>query len=83
MLGLVAFIVSIIGSLMSFFDSAKFPSFIIAIIGIIIAVISAYYKDKKEMKDTTTQKDSRALEVGAIILSGATCVSYYVFLLIA
>lgn len=82
MIGLIAFAVSIIGSLMSFFDSVKLPSFIIAILGIIIAVISAYYKDKKELKDET-KKDSRALEVGAIIISGATCVSYYVFLLIA
>ena len=82
MIGLIAFIVSIIGSLMTFVEGLKFPSFIIPIPGIIIAVISAYYKDKKEIKDPAT-KDSRALEVGAIILSGAACVSYYIYLILA
>lgn len=82
MIGLIAFIVSIVGSVMTFAESLKFPSFIIAIGGIIIAVISAYYKDKKELKDPS-KKDSRALEVGAIILSGAACVSYYIYLIIA
>ena len=82
MLGLIAFAVSIVGSLMTFAESLKFPSFIIAIAGIIIAVISAYYKDKKELKDPT-KKDSRALEVGAIILSGAACISYYIYLILA
>lgn len=82
MIGLIAFIVSIVGSVMTFAESLKFPSFIIAIGGIILAVISAYYKDKKELKDPS-KKDSRALEVGAIILSGAACVSYYIYLIIA
>lgn len=82
MIGIAAFAVSIIGSFMSFFESIKLPSFVIAILSIIIAVISAYYKDKKEMVDGA-KKDSRALEVGSIIIAGATCVSYYVFLIIA
>ena len=82
MLGFIAFAISIIGSLMSFYDNLKFASFIIAILGIIVAVISAYYKDKKELQEGA-KKDSRALEVGAIILSGAICVTYYVFLIIA
>ena len=41
MLGFIAFAISIIGSLMSFYDNLKFASFIIAILGIIVAVISA------------------------------------------
>ncbi len=80
MVGVTAFAVSIIGSLMSFFDNIKLASFVVAIISIIIAIISAYFKDKKEMK-AGAKKDSRALEVGSIIIAGATCVSYYVFLI--
>lgn len=82
MIGLLAFGVSIAGVIMSFFDSVRLPSFIIAIISIIIATISAYYKDKKENSGERTKKDSRALEVGAIIIAGATCVSYFVFLVV-
>jgi len=82
MVGVLAFAVSIIGVMMSFFDNIKLPAFIVAIMGIIIAVISAYYKDKKE-GEKGAKKDSRALEVGAIILAGATCVTYYINLLIA
>ncbi len=68
---------------MSFFDSVRLPAFIIAIVGIIVSVLSAYYKDEKELKDPSKKKDSRALEVGAIILAGATCVTYYINVLIA
>ncbi len=82
MIGIMAFAVSIAASIMSFFENIRLPAFIIAIVGIIIAVISAYYKDKKESGDKA-KKDSRALEVGAIILSGVTCVSYYIYMIIA
>ena len=67
---------------MSFFDNIRLPAFIIAIVGIIVSVLSTYYKDEKELKDPS-KKDSRALEVGAIILAGATCVTYFVNLIIA
>ena len=67
---------------MSFFENLRLVSFAMAILAIIIATISAYYKDKKESKEGSA-KDSRALEAGSIIIAGATCVSYYVFLLIA
>ncbi len=83
MIGLLSFIVGIVGVIMSFFADFRLPSYAIAILAIIIAVISAYYKDKKENSDKDAKKDSRALEVGAVIISGAVCVSYYVFLIIA
>lgn len=82
MIGVISFGISIIGVMMSFFDNIRLPAFIIAIVGIIVSVLSAYYKDEKELKDPS-KKDSRALEVGAIILSGATCVVYFVNLIIA
>lgn len=82
MIGVLAFAVSIVAVIMSFFAEIRLPSFIIAILGIIIAVISAYYKDKKETGEKA-KKDSRALEVGSIIIAGATCVSYFVYLIIA
>ena len=82
MIGVISFGISIVGVMMSFFDSVRLPAFIIAIIGIIVAVLSTDYKDGKELKDSS-KKDSRALEVGAIILAGATCVTYYINLLIA
>ena len=81
MVGVLSFVVSIIGVIMSLFENLRLASFAMAILSIIIATISAYYKDKKESKEGAT-KDSRALEVGSIIIAGATCVSYYVFLLI-
>ena len=83
MIGLLSFIVGIVGVIMSFFADFRLPFYAIAILAIIIAVISAYYKDKKENSDKDAKKDSRALEVGAVIISGAVCVSYYVFLIIA
>lgn len=82
MIGVISFGISIIGVMMSFFERVRLPAFIIAIVGIIIAVLSTYYKDEKELKDPS-KKDSRALEVGAIILAGATCITYFVNLLIA
>lgn len=82
MIGVLSFAVSIIGAMMSFFDNIKLPSFVIAILSIVIAVISAYYKDKKESKDGA-KKDSRALEIGSIIIAGAICMSYFVFLIIS
>lgn len=81
MIGVISFGISIIGVMMSFFDNLRLPAFIVAIAGIIVSVLSAYYKDEKELKDPT-KKDSRALEVGAIILAGATCITYFVNLLI-
>lgn len=82
MIGVISFGISIIGVMMSFFKNLGLPAFIIAIVGIIASVLSTYYKDGKELKDPT-KKDSRALEVGAIILAGATCVTYFVNLIIA
>ena len=40
-------------------------------------------KDKKESKDANAKNASRALEVGAVIISGAAAVSYFVFLFLA
>lgn len=83
MIGLLSFIVSIVAVILSFFADMRLASFAMAILAIIIATISAYYKDKKESKDADAKKDSRALEVGAIIISGAAAVSYFVFLFLA
>ena len=83
MIGILSFVVSIMGVILSFFADMRLASFVMAILAIIIATISAYYKDKKESKDANAKKDSRALEVGAVIIAGATSVSYFVFLFLA
>jgi len=82
MLGIAAFVVSVVSVIMSFFEGFRLPAFAIGILAIIISVISAYGKDKKEMKDGAA-KDSRTLELGALIISGATAVSYFVFMFIS
>lgn len=82
-MGVLSFAISIIGIMMSFFENLRLASFAVAILGIIVAIISAYYKDKKESKEgKDAKKDSRALEVGAIILAGATCLTYYVYMIL-
>ena len=83
MIGILSFAVSIVAVILSFFANMRLASFAMAILAIIIATISAYYKDKKEGKDANAKKDSRALEVGAVIIAGATSVSYFVFLFLA
>lgn len=83
MIGILSFAVSIVAVILSFFANMRLASFAMGILAIIIATISAYYKDKKESKDENAKKDSRALEVGAVIISGAAAVSYFVFLLLA
>lgn len=82
MLGICAFIIGIVSAIMSFFSALRLPSFLIAILGIIIGIISAYDKDVVEKKENAS-KDSRALEIGTIIISGASALSYYGFLIIA
>ena len=82
MLGIAAFAVSVVSVIMSFFAGLRLPSFAICILAIVISVISAYGKDQKELKDGAV-KDSRTLELGALIISGATAVSYFVFLFIS
>ena len=83
MIGILSFAVSIVAVILSFFADMRLASFAMAILAIIIATISAYYKDKKESKDANAKKDSRALEVGSVIISGAAAVSYFVFLFLA
>ena len=82
MIGVLAFSVSIIAVIMSFFKNLGLSSFAISILAIIIATISAYYKDKKELANKEMKKDSRALEVGSIIIAGTAIVSYFVFLIL-
>lgn len=81
MLGIISFIVSIVSVIMSFFPNLLLASFAIAMVGIIIAVISAYDKDTVEKEKPS--KDSRAFEMGSIIIAGATILSYYIFTIIA
>ena len=60
----------------------KLASFAIAMIGIIIAVTSAYDKDTTEAKEGA-KKESRALEVGSIVISAAAIFSYFVFVILS
>lgn len=82
MLGVIAFGVSIVAVIMSFFQNLMLASFAIAIIGIIIAVTSAYDKDTTEAKEGA-KKESRALEIGSIVISAAAIFSYFVFTILA
>lgn len=82
MLGVIAFGVSIVAVIMSFFQNLMLASFAIAIIGIIIAITSAYDKDTTEAKEGA-KKESRALEIGSIVVSGAAIFSYFVFTILA
>mgnify|MGYP000209865692 FL=1 len=81
MLGIVSFTVSIISVIMSFFTKMLLPAFITAMGAIIIAVISAYHKDIDEKEKDSNH--SRALEVGTVVISAATILSYFVFTIIA
>lgn len=81
MLGIISFIVSIVAVIMSFFPNLILAAFAIAIIGIIIAVISAYDKDTTDKEKQV--KTSRAFEVGSIIIAAAAILSYYIFAIIA
>lgn len=81
MLGIISFIVSIVAVIMSFFPNLILAAFAIAIIGIIIAVISAYDKDTTDKEKQ--EKTSRAFEVGSIIIAAAAALSYYIFAIIA
>lgn len=77
MISTVAFTLSIIAAIMSFFSVLRLPSFVIAIFGIIFSTVAGYQKEKKQ---DTDKKQSMAVEIGAIIISGAVCVSYLILL---
>lgn len=81
MLGIVAFVVSIVAAIMSFYSQLTLPSFAVAILAAIIAVISAWDKStsSKDKKEETKGKESRALEVGSVVISAATSLSFFVF----
>jgi hypothetical protein len=81
MLGIVAFVVSIVAAIMSFYSQLTIPSFAVAILAAIIAVISAWDKStsSKDKKEETKGKESRALEVGSVVISAATSLSFFVF----
>lgn len=78
MISTVAFTISIIAAIMSFFSVLRLPSFVIAIFGIIFATAAGYQKEKKQNKDD--KKQSMAVEIGTIIISGAVCISYLIIL---
>lgn len=84
MLGIVAFVVSIVAAIMSFYSQLTIPSFAVAILAAIIAVVSAWDKStsSKDKKEETKGKESRALEVGSVVISAATSLSFFVFTLI-
>ena len=82
MVGIMAFVISIVSTVMIFIPSVRLPAFVIAILGIIFGVIGGYEKEK-EQKEKSKKKDSNALEIGSIIISGAVCLSYLVLLYIA
>ncbi len=81
MLGIVAFVVSIVAAIMSFYSQLTIPSFAVAILAAIIAVVSAWDKStsSKDKKEKTKGKESRALEVGSVVISAATSLSFFVF----
>lgn len=81
MLGIVAFVVSIVAAIMSFYSQLTIPSFAVAILAAIIAVVSAWDKStsSKDKKEETKGKESRALEVGSVVISAATSPSFFVF----
>ncbi len=83
MLGIISFAVSIISVIMSFFANIRLASFAIAMLGIVLAVISTYDKDTVEAKEETKTKQSRALEVGALVVSASAIFSYFVFTILA
>ena len=51
MVGIIAFGVSIVSVIMSFFSNLLLPSFIVAMMGIILAITSLYDKDTIEAKE--------------------------------
>lgn len=81
MLGIVAFVVSIVAAIMSFYSQLTIPSFAVAILAAIIVVVSAWDKStsSKDKKEETKGKESRALEVGSVVISAATSLSFFVF----
>lgn len=81
MLGIVAFVVSTVAAIMSFYSQLTIPSFAVAILAAIIAVVSAWDKStsSKDKKEETKGKESRALEVGSVVISAATSLSFFVF----
>lgn len=79
MLGIISFAVSIVSVIMSFFASVRLPSFAIAMLGVVIAIISTYDKDTDEAKKEVKTKESRALEIGSVIVSASAILSYFVF----
>lgn len=81
MLGIVAFVVSIVAAIMFFYSQLTIPSFAVAILAAIIAVVSAWEKStsSKDKKEETKGKESRALEVGSVVISAATSLSFFVF----
>ena len=81
MLGIVAFVVSIVAAIMSFQSQLTRPSFAVAILAAIIAVVSAWDKStsSKDKKEETKGKESRAFEVGSVVISAATSLSFFVF----
>lgn len=81
MLGIVAFVVSIVAAIMSFYSQLTIPSFAVAILAAIIAVVSAWDKStsSKDKKEETKGKESRALKVGSVVISAATSLSFFVF----
>lgn len=81
MLGIVAFVVSIVAAIMSFYSQLTIPSFAVAILAAIIALVSAWDKStsSKDKKEETKGKESRALEVGSVVISAATSLSFFVF----
>ena len=77
-MGWLAFIISIVAAVLSFFEATKLPSFIIAIFGVIFAIVAGYESAKKGKE--AANKDEKALRVGAAINSGAVCLSYLILL---
>lgn len=80
MMSIIVAALSIIAAIMSFTESLRIIAFVLAIFGIIFAVVSGYQKEKEQNKE---KKKSMAIEIGSILVAGAVCISYLILLCIA
>ena len=76
MMALISFIVGIIAVIMTFIEPVRLAGFAIGMIALILSIIAGYQKEKKQ------SKDSPALEIGSIIISGAAVLSYLIILFV-
>ena len=80
MMSIIAAALSVIAAIMSFTESLRIIAFVLAIFGIIFGIVSGYQKEKEQNKE---KKRTMAIEIGSILVAGAVCISYLIYLCIA